>query len=375
MQHQPPLWPSSLGYVERFRPDNPVLFFSPRVLQATATRFQRGFPGLVTYAVKANDLPVVLDNLVGAGMSAFDVASPHEMAAMRRVQPSAVLHYHNPVRSRDEVAIAAGYGIQSWSVDCPRELGKLTDVQRTEVSVRLRLPVSGAAYDFGAKFGADPDQAVDLLREAAAMGFTPSITFHPGTQCADPQAWAVYIVEAAEVARRAGVQLARLNVGGGFASHRNGEAPDLEAIFDRIDQETTRAFGAARPELVCEPGRAMVAEAFTLALRVKTVRRDGAVFLNDGVYGALTELRDIGLTDRVRVIGADGSEKGGAMTPRVVFGPTCDSIDRLPDPVPLPNGIEEGDHLLFAGAGAYSAAISTRFNGYGTQEVVTVDQL
>lgn len=377
MRNQPALWPNPSWHLGKFTPDVPVLYFSPDVLQNTARRFLDGFDGLVTYAVKANDDTEVLANLVSAGLRAFDVASPSEMEKVRAVLPDADLHYHNPVRSSSEIATAVGHGIRSWSVDCFRELEKLSDIPRdgTEIAVRLRLPVVGAAYDFGEKFGADPDKAVQLLQRVAEMGFVTSLTFHPGTQCADPQAWAVYITEAAEVARRADVRLARLNVGGGFAAHRSGKAPDIEAIFDRIAAETKRAFGQEAPALVCEPGRAMVAEAFTLALRVKSVREDGALFLNDGVYGALTELRDIGLPDRVQVLTQEGLDRIGTPKPRVVFGPTCDSIDRLPDAMPLPETIAEGDYVLIRAMGAYCASISTRFNGYGTQDVLTVAEL
>ena len=149
----------------------------------------------------------------------------------------------------------------------------------------------------------------------------------------------------------------------------------LIALVLLLRRPVARHFGADAPALVCEPGRAMVAEAFTLGLRVKAIRESGAVFLNDGVYGGLTEIRDIGAPDRLRVIAPDGTARRGGPVPRVVFGPTCDSIDRLPDPLPLPGDMEEGDHVLIAGMGAYSRALSTRFNGYGLRDVVTVSRL
>ncbi|MCA0921733.1 type III PLP-dependent enzyme [Pseudooceanicola nanhaiensis] len=352
-------------------PDEAVLFFDAERLEATARRFRAGFPGLVTYAVKANPAPVVLDTLVRAGLRAFDVASPAEMAAVRAADPQAVLHYNNPVRSRGEVAQAAGYGISSASVDDPGELAKLAPLAGIEVSVRLALPVKGAAYDFGSKFGVGEVEAAELLRRVARAGFRPAITFHPGTQCEDAAAWEAYIHASARVARAAGVTLERLNVGGGFPSHRNGLSPDLEAIFDRIGRATRAAFGPAAPTLVCEPGRAMVADAFAIAARVKAVRRDGTVFLNDGVYGGLSELREIGPTDRLRVL-RDGTEVTGPLRPRVLFGPTCDSVDRLPGETPLPATIAEGDYLVFSGMGAYSLATGTRFNGYGLGDPVAV---
>ena len=371
-----PNWPDPKAHVMRHAPDAPTLYFCPAVLQATARRFQAGFDGLVTYAVKANPGEEVLGNLVAAGVRAFDVASPREMYAVRAVCPDAVLHYNNPVRSLEEVAVAARLGVASYSVDCAGELEKLSMVPAgTEVSVRLALPVAGAAYDFGDKFGVGPAAAAELLRKVHKGGFKPALTFHPGTQCGDPAAWGAYIAKAAQVARMAGVTLARLNVGGGFAAHRTGDAPDLEAIFAHIRAEVDRCFGADAPDLVCEPGRAMVADAFTLATKVKALRGNGAIFLNDGVYGGLTEVRDIGAPDRIAVMSTQGALRHAAPVERVVFGPTCDSIDRLPDPLPLPGDLAEGDYILLAGMGAYTRSLTTRFNGYGLSDVVTVARL
>jgi len=371
-----PNWAGPAAHIARNRPDMALFYFSPGQLQATAARFLDGFGGLVTYAVKANAGEEVLANLVAAGITAFDVASPREMYAVRAICPDAVLHYNNPVRSSEEVAVARAIGVASCSVDCASELEKLAALPReTEIAVRLALPVSGAAYDFGAKFGAPPEAAAALLRQVADMGFAPALTFHPGTQCADPAAWGAYIEAAAQVARNADVPIRRLNVGGGFASHRSGPAPDLEAIFTHVTNATHAAFGPRPPALVCEPGRAMVAEAFTLATRVKSVREGGPVFLNDGVYGGLFEARDIGCGDRVRVLDEEGRPRHAPPRRRTVFGPTCDSLDRLPEPLPLPATIAEGDYVLFDGMGAYSRSLSTRFNGYGPGGAVTVASL
>ncbi|MEM9499013.1 MAG: type III PLP-dependent enzyme [Pseudomonadota bacterium] len=369
-------WTTPDSHLRRTQPDAPVLYFAPKVLQATARRFLTGFPGLVTYAVKANPDPAVLANLWAAGVTTFDVASPAEIAAVREIAPNAVLHYNNPVRSRAEIEVARSYGVASWSLDDATELDKLVDLPTaTEIAVRLKLPVEGAAYDFGSKFGATPDCAVALLRAVAARGLTPAMCFHPGTQCASPEAWGAYIVSCTQVARAAGVRLARLNVGGGFAAHRAATAPDLQAIFDHIRKEVARVAGPEAPALLCEPGRAMVADCMSLATRVKAVRADGTVFLNDGIYGALAEARDIGAVARFRAQASDGTARRGARSARVVFGPTCDSIDRLPDPLELPDDLKEGDYIVFDGMGAYSSTLATRFNGFGPDAPVTVDRL
>ncbi|MHA6345785.1 type III PLP-dependent enzyme, partial [Roseivivax sp. CAU 1761] len=119
-----------VAYLVRHRPDRPVFFFSPTALARSAARFRAGFPGQVTYAVKANPAPEVLSGLSAAGLEAFDVASPEEMRAVRRVAPAARLHYHNPVRSPDEIAAARRFGIASWSVDRASELEKLAGLPR-----------------------------------------------------------------------------------------------------------------------------------------------------------------------------------------------------------------------------------------------------
>lgn len=63
------------------------------------------------------------------------------------------------------------------------------------------------------------------------------------------------------------------------------------------------------------------------------------------------------------------------MPGRVLFGPTCDSIDRLPGELHLPADIAEGDYVIFHGAGAYSTVTNTRFNGFGQMRHATALRL
>ncbi|KGJ05593.1 ornithine decarboxylase [Paracoccus halophilus] len=372
------VWANPTEIIRRLTPENPVMAFAPAVLRANAQRFLQGFPGLVTYAVKSNPDEAVIRTLTAAGISGFDVASPYEIDLIGRLAPNAARHYHNPVRSRAEIAHAAEAGITSWSVDSQSELEKLLGrvPAGSEISPRFKLPVLGAAYDFGSKFGATPELAAELLRAVADRGYIPSLTFHPGTQCVDPAAWESYILAAAEICDMAGVTARRLNVGGGFPSHRvTGVEPDLAAIFELIGRVTARVFGEKAPELVCEPGRGLCADAFSLITRVKAVRDGGNIFLNDGVYGGLFELPMIGNLDRLQVVTPQGVTRDSAPVSRTIFGPTCDSVDRLPGELSLSGDIEEGDYVIFHGSGAYSTVTNTRFNGFGQMAHLTVNAL
>ena len=374
------VWDDPADLIRHLQPDHPVMAFAPTVLQDRARQFLTGFPGLVTYAVKSNPDEAVIQNLVAAGLQGFDVASPWEIDLIGRLAPRAARHYHNPVRSRREIAHGVREGILAWSVDSRSELEKLFEQvpvsvkgQGVEISPRFKLPVLGAAYDFGSKFGATPDLAADLLRLVADRGYVASLTFHPGTQCTEPTAWESYIRTAREICDAAGIRAHRLNLGGGFPSHRAaGVAPDLDAIFTKIGKTVAECFGGDAPALVCEPGRGLCADAYALIARVKGLRHGTDVFLNDGVYGALAELPVIGNLDRIEVLTPQGTPRTGARSGRVIFGPTCDSVDRLPGELALPDDVAEDDYIVFHGAGAYSLVINTRFNGFGAVTRATV---
>lgn len=373
-----PIWRSPGEYLRLVKPDTPALFFSPENLLKTAHAFQSGFPGMVSYAVKANPTGTVLETLKLAGVSAFDVASPVEVDLLKQHLPDAVLHYHNPVRSTREIEYALDAGVRVFSVDRMSELEKLsasTLDRNIEISVRLSLPVSGAAYHFGDKFGASPSQCAAILKRVNALGMNASMTFHPGTQCTDPNAWARYIRECAAISQSAGIRLNRLNIGGGFPASRTAKTPTLALIFATIKAAARDAFANQTPDLVCEPGRAMVADSFLLATRIKALGRAGEVFLNDGIYGGLAELPSIGVPEGIRVLDGQGKLVTGDTEPRKVFGPTCDSLDVLPSKIALPRNMSEDDYVLFPSTGAYGAALATRFNGYGAHKTIPVAQL
>ena len=360
-------------YIASQMPDLPILFFNPIALRNRLDVFQKGFPGLVTYAIKANDAPEVLENLGMAGLQTFDVASPAEIMQVRGLCPDATLHYNNPVRSIREIQLGIKAGVASWAVDCMSELEKL--IQNGvggEIAVRLHLPMGGSAYNFGEKFGACPDDAVRLLRRVAEAGYQTAMTFHVGTQCTDYSAWDQYINACRDIALRANVSLDRLNVGGGFPAHRANFAPDLTVAFEAISEAAKSIFCGNAPALVCEPGRALVSECYQLLVRVKGQKTGNILYLNDGIYGAMAEWRDIGPIKRLEVIRPSGGTITSPSADFTVFGPTCDSLDRLPGSVRLPRTIQDGDYILISGMGAYSNATCTPFNGYGAVERVTI---
>jgi ornithine decarboxylase len=369
-----PVFADAAELSQRLNPIDPVFCFSAEALRARAQEFLQGFPGEVAYAVKANPGEHVLLTLSGCGLGQFDVASVHEMRQVRSVAPRARFHYHNPVKSREEIEEAyRTYGCMRYAADDLQEIYKIVQTighaSGIEIAIRFRLPRLGgsSAHDFSSKFGATRPEAVELLKSVAALGFSPVLTFHPGSQCRDPLAYVGHISAAAKISRRAGVALSSLNVGGGFPVRTRDETvPPLQVFFDAIEKASKKEFGSNAPQLECEPGRGIVALSTSILTRIKLVKhRRNEVFVNDGIYGALMEVYQVpDIVPPARAM-RGGKVLEGPARPWTIYGPTCDPLDRLPVKFELPVDIRENDFIEFGSVGAYGEATSTRFNGYG----------
>lgn len=361
--------------------ENPVLCFCPVKLAEQTNLFIDNFPGEVAYAIKANSDERTLKVLAESGVSTFDVASIVEMETVARTCRGSTIHYHNPVKSRSEIATAwHTFGCRRYAVDSIEEIAKLAQTiglaAGAEIAIRFRLSSQRAsAHDFSSKFGASEDNAAELVKYAVLHGFVPVLTFHPGSQCTNPQAWNRHIEAAGRISDVAGINLTRLNVGGGFPARYSASCgPALTAYFQNIRDSVLSVFGHNAPVLECEPGRSIAAPAYSLLTTVKLVRENSHdLFLNDGIYGGLLEVTQApNLLPFYRVL-----RNGEVVVPSqwrsyTVFGPTCDPLDVLPSKLNLPADIRESDVIEFAGMGAYGMAMATRFNGYGLASQVTV---
>ncbi|NBC33211.1 MAG: type III PLP-dependent enzyme [Alphaproteobacteria bacterium] len=360
------------------QPDMPVFCLRPHVLEATAKAFCAAFPGDVLYAAKCNDDPAVLGVLAGTGLAGFDVASLAELRRVRAAAPRAACWFMHPVKRPAEIRAAIhDHGVRAFALDHEDELAKIVEAAGPtgpDLTLVVRLAVSGrhALLDFGTKFGAEPAEAAALLQAVAARGWQAGLTFHVGSQCPEPQAWRAAIGLAGRTARAAGVPLALLDVGGGFPVAYDGVAVPEPAVFG--DAIRVAAGEAGLPEgcrLVAEPGRALVAGSCSLVVRVE-LRRGDALYLNDGVYGSLHDLKHHGVRPPMRLLRPGGSACESAPAPFRLYGPTCDGCDALPGLVWLPGDIGRGDWIEIGQMGAYARVLRTDFNGLAECGTVAV---
>ncbi|MCB9944441.1 MAG: type III PLP-dependent enzyme [Geminicoccaceae bacterium] len=353
--------------------DAPVLALRRHILIQRAREVVRSFPGDVLYAVKCNAHPAVLEALYEGGVRHFDTASIAEIRLVRELLPDAQCHFMHPVKSRRAISEAYHeHGVRRFVVDHVSELEKLFDIcdggEDLEVFVRLAVCGDGAVLSLEGKFGATQDEAVSLLRRARAVARSAGITFHVGSQSLSPVAFVHAIRRAAEVAERAG-GLDHLDVGGGFPARYIGDEPEFDRFVTAIEDAVAETGLVCN--LQCEPGRLLVADGASVLARVE-MRRGRSLFINDGVYGNLAELKWIGPQFPARLIRPGQEPRRGAGS-FDLYGPTCDSIDSMPGPHWLPEDVIEGDWVEIGMTGAYSNSLGTDFNGMGKSSVVFVD--
>jgi ornithine decarboxylase len=368
--------------VARLKPSTPLHILDLRKLNETSKEFVRLFRGTVMYAVKCNPTKEVIKTIAKAGVKTFDVASIEEVRLIRKWVPQAKIHFMHTVKSREAIREAYfDHGVRVFVLDSFDELHKIVHETNLapdlELYIRLALPKNkAAAMDFSAKFGATPDIAVSLLREARLVSSRLGIMFHPGSQSKNADVFRKGIGISAEVIKKSGITVDAIDVGGGFPApyQQQNIAPlsDYIATIHRAIDD----YGLASLDLYCEPGRALVAESGKLIVRVE-LRKDNVLYLNDGVYGGLVEAASFqgGFIYPLRLIRKEGdvTYRGGDEDTLMSFrfcGPTCDSVDMMAGPFILPADIAEGDFIEVGITGAYSISCRTNFNGFGKHQTV-----
>lgn len=387
-----PRYASVAEVIAKLRPAMPVYALFPDAFAASAKAFIDGFPGETMYAVKANHALPVLDLVHDAGIRHFDVASISEVKLIHERFPKAQKSFMAPVRIRGTAGEAfRDCGVRDFALDSQDELeavlletGAANDrsiAATLTLYVRLQVPADGALLELSSKFGASVGETARLVKEIAAHGAKPGLTFHVGSQCLFPRSFTTALKRCAEVIAQSGVELAALDVGGGFPGfYLNVTVPPLLEFFEAIREGVAALNVPSNCAIYCEPGRALVADGVSVVTQV-SLRRDHTLFINDGIYGSLNEyaLKNWPVRYPLRVYTAlsDGRivEKTGRPTSFKAFGPTCDTLDVLHYLIDLPDNVANGDWIEFQMLGAYSCSLRTAFNGFHPDTFVEIHTL
>ena len=363
--------------VNQLRPTKPVYCIRKESIKLASKYFQKNFPGKVLYALKTNPHQIVLKTILESGINSFDVASIKEIETIRKLSPKADCSYMHTVKSRESIKDAYfKHNVKTFSLDTKDELIKILESTNhaKDLNLFVRVSVSNehAEIDLSKKFGAINNEAVGLLRLTKQYAKKVGLSFHVGSQCMHPISYSKGIFEIGNIIKKTKIIPDVINIGGGFPTVYPDLVPQsLDNYFDEIKKSLENLKIEKLPEIICEPGRAIVAESGSTIVRVD-LRKKQKLYINDGTYGTLFDAGVPNIVYPSKMI-TDGRVISKKLTSFDFYGPTCDSMDYMKGPFILPNNIKENDYIELGQLGAYGLTFRTNFNGFYSDEIYEVE--
>ena len=363
--------------VKQLKPNNPVYCIRKQPIHKSSAFFKKNFPGNILYAVKTNPNSEVLKTIMDTGINHFDVASVKEIETITKLNKNVKCSYMHTVKSRENIKEAYfKFGIKTFALDTKDELMKIIETTNypkdLDLFVRVSVSNEHAEIDLSKKFGAPISEAIGLLRLSKQYSRKVGISFHVGSQCMHPISYSKGIAEIGKVIKKAKIIPDYINVGGGFPTiYPDLISQPLENYFDEIKKSLKNLKLNKIPEIICEPGRAIVAESGSTIVKV-ILRKKNKLFINDGTYGTLFDAGVPNIVYPSKLI-TNGRIVSKKMTAFDFYGPTCDSMDYMKGPFLLPNNVKEGDYIELGQLGAYGLTFRTEFNGFYSNQIFEVE--
>lgn len=357
----------------------PFLVMDSKTIVDKYESLHAGLPDAkVHYAVKCNPDKNILMKLKSVG-SHFEIASEKELNRLTEigVDPADVI-FSNPTKIPSHIANTYKQGLKRYAFDCVGEIKKLAKyAPGCEVYLRVSVSNRGSVVPLANKFGAHPNQAIDLLEMARDFGLRPiGFAFHVGSQAENIQAWDIAFEAMGslyEQAKEHDFDLSILNIGGGYPVHYSMKVPTIQVITEHINK-SVKKYGLQDLELWSEPGRYLVGEAGVMATTVigRAVRGNHEwLYLDVGRFNGLAELFE---SEELRypVISSKDMMKSTEKLKKefTLTGPSCDSFDTIFHDVPINAAIQEGDRLYLGTAGAYTSVYASEFNDFPMPKII-----
>jgi len=356
---------------------SPCYVYSTAQLKENYNAFADAFKGMdiqIHYANKANANLAVIRTLVECG-AGVDITSVGELerALSAGARPEKII-YSGVGKRRDEIMAALLAGVHQLNVESIPELHQISAVaaqlkKRAAIALRINPNVDARTHhktstgETGVKFGIDNAQLEEALKLATTLegldfkGFT----IHIGSHVFDYEPYREAYQKLAEIVRETrakGIEVSRLDLGGGVGIPYDGQTL---APFSEYAAIVKECIGDLKCEISFEPGRRLVGDAGVLVSRV--------VYDKQGVSKRFLIL-DAGMNDLVRpamydarhsIIPVREPKRTEALLADVV-GPVCETGDLFGADYLLP-GVGQGDLIAILQAGAYSASMSSTYNG------------
>ena len=342
------------------------------------------------YAVKCNPDLVILKLLYNLGCN-FDCASKNEISKIMNLgtDPDRII-FANPCKMISQIKYARAHDIDLVVFDDENELYKIKMFHtNARLVLRIKTDDSSSLCKFNCKFGAELEDVENLLKLATNLGLNVvGISFHVGSGCRNKNQYKTAIEDCYKVykiAENLGIKLELIDIGGGFPGYdSNHDSITFEEIADILNQSIKQYFYDEQTEkyiveFIAEPGRFMVASSHILVLsiinkktRINKESNDKEViyYVNDSIYSTLNNI----IHDHFVVTSENlfpFNERNEKKFKSTIFGPTCDSLDKIAENIMLPD-LLCGEYLYIENLGAYTTAVNYEdvlFNGFNKPSI------
>lgn len=335
-------------------------------------------PVKIHFALKANPLPLLLQNLAQQNIGA-DVVSGGELsrALEAGILPGNIV-FSGVGKSSDELKQAVDCKIGQINIESLPELQRLAEMtkrQNTSVRIALRMnpdvrPDTHHHITTGHrenKFGLDFVQlpeAIEILRTCMSHVHFHGLAMHVGSQIMDPGPMVEAVAKLKglfEHLRSEGWSLQSLDIGGGLGiDYGSDDAVADQARVNEYARQVENVLGDLRCDLLVEPGRFLVARSGALLTQVEYIKRTphrNFIILNSGMNHLM---RPALYQAEHRIVPLRQSLNGREIVCDLV-GPICESTDvlgrarKMKEPQP-------GDWLAVLDAGAYGYSMANNYN-------------
>jgi diaminopimelate decarboxylase len=359
---------------------SPLFLFYParlkRNIETYRTAFESAYPNVtLSYSTKTNYVPEVVRKASDYGV-APEAIPGMELDILEKLGllgDRAVINGPLKTKSELERIVSAGARI---NVDNWTELEVLQDVAAQQGrTVKIGIRVCGRIDDeTWLRFGFNVDSGLARKAAEAISSDFPNLQLsglhiHLGTNLLDAGIYARAAEMLCQFARDlvsdGMMSLEYLDLGGGFATDcpfldaapDEWQVPTAQEYADAIAPRLLEAFPDDPPELIIEPGRALVDDTIDLVTTVQRMRGEQNEVIVDAGQNIFSSCRY--RRHPVSYVG-DGNETGERWT---LFGPLCMQSDCIGRNVPLP-ALAPGDLIKIGFAGAYSLSQSWQFIRY-----------
>ncbi|MFM7648155.1 MAG: diaminopimelate decarboxylase [Cyanobium sp.] len=360
--------------------DEATLRASCRAYREALERHYPG-PSLALYASKANSSLAITALVAEEGLGLDAVSAGELLTALGGGMPAERIVLHGNNKSAEELALAAAHGV-TVVLDNWRDIELLSQLapslsEPVRLMLRFTPGIECHTHEYirtghlDSKFGFDPDQLEQVLRQLAGCGWGRLIGLHAhiGSQIFEIQPHrdlAAVMADALQLARSLGHPVSDLNVGGGLGIRyvASDDPPSIDAWVAAVAgavAEACRERGLELPRLLCEPGRSLVATAGVTLYAIGSRKQIPGIRTYLSVDGGMSDNpRPITYQSQYTALLADRPEAEASETVTVA-GKHCESGDVLLRDAALPPATS-GEILAVLATGAYNASMGSNYN-------------